>query len=207
MRRDYPELFNVTPNIKDSYASNLADYTELLVKMRITPVLIDGTLLGWYRECGFITHTSDLDTAVLIEEYSEKLVETLKKNSHFKLIRILGIPDRLEFKIISLGRAIDLHIIYHNGTDGFDYTNGLDMGTRGKYIWRYPRLTKVCTGDLKGHLMFVPCNVEEMLTACYGNRWDVPHLTWNYQWWSSGANVEYGGEYSEEEMLRAVKYL
>uniref|UniRef100_A0A914WIG7 LicD/FKTN/FKRP nucleotidyltransferase domain-containing protein n=1 Tax=Plectus sambesii TaxID=2011161 RepID=A0A914WIG7_9BILA len=133
MRRDYPKLYSVRPTIRDSYASNLADYTELLVKMRITPMLSGGTLLGWYRECGFIPHTKDVDTAVLIEEYTDKLVETLRYNRRFWLTRITGKPDRLKFTIASNGQMIDLFIVYHNGTDGLDYTCGLDIGSRTKH--------------------------------------------------------------------------
>ncbi len=34
---------------------------KLFNKLNVSFFLSHGTLLGWYRECGFILHTEDLD--------------------------------------------------------------------------------------------------------------------------------------------------
>jgi hypothetical protein len=45
---------------------------------------------GWYRECGIIPHTKDLDLAALIDDFSDNFLEKSKMNKRFKLDLILG---------------------------------------------------------------------------------------------------------------------
>ena len=44
----------------------------------MTTVLFGGTALGWYRECGFIPYTTDVDLATPIKELNTRLDEALK---------------------------------------------------------------------------------------------------------------------------------
>jgi hypothetical protein len=44
---------------------------KALKSLNITFFITHGTLLGWYRECGIIKHTGDIDIGVPIEEMME----------------------------------------------------------------------------------------------------------------------------------------
>jgi hypothetical protein len=53
--------------------------------------------------------------------------------------------------------------------------------------------------------MFVPCNVEEVLSADYGPRWDVPHMTKDFVWHSSHHNIEPHGRWTLSELRSVYK--
>ncbi|VDO78645.1 unnamed protein product, partial [Haemonchus placei] len=46
---------------------------------------------GWYRECNIIPHTTDVDFAAPIEEYTPKLLNELFYGGEFFLSRTLGL--------------------------------------------------------------------------------------------------------------------
>ncbi|CAP30106.2 Protein CBG10800 [Caenorhabditis briggsae] len=54
--------------------------------------LTDGTLLGWYRECTIIPHTTDLDVSVFKDNYNPIYKKKVLNNEskYFKLWRSLG---------------------------------------------------------------------------------------------------------------------
>ncbi len=49
--------------------------------------LAGGTLLGWYRDCGIIPHTQDVDMAVWAHEYDNRIKRHFLGN---KLVRLWG---------------------------------------------------------------------------------------------------------------------
>jgi phosphorylcholine metabolism protein LicD len=49
--------------------------------------LAGGTLLGWYRDCGIIPHTQDVDMAVWANEYDNRIKRHFLGN---KLVRLWG---------------------------------------------------------------------------------------------------------------------
>ncbi|KFD59351.1 hypothetical protein M514_05686, partial [Trichuris suis] len=90
IREKYPSSYNSTPILNDSVIDDLAYFRDLLLDLNITPYLFGGTLLGWYRECGIIPHTSDLDVATSISLYKPSLVHVLSKDERLKLYWVLG---------------------------------------------------------------------------------------------------------------------
>ncbi|CAJ0569440.1 unnamed protein product, partial [Mesorhabditis spiculigera] len=58
-------------------------------------MLLAGTLLGWRRECGFITHTPDMDVGYFEPEYPYRMVDNIidTGNETFGISRILGRAD------------------------------------------------------------------------------------------------------------------
>ncbi|GMR34222.1 hypothetical protein PMAYCL1PPCAC_04418, partial [Pristionchus mayeri] len=152
-------------SLPKNFETNLAEVRDALINMGTLPYLTDGTLLGWYRECSIIPHTSDADFAVSRLEYRE--------NKSFKKIREPLIYSWNSAKVLEWdslevtlrpekGGSIDIFISYDQVDDEHLYTHGVSGdGTRVK--WIVPRPTGFCSGILRGRLFYVPCNVEETL--------------------------------------------
>ena len=58
-------------NNAHNFAQHAIDATHRIIKAfrlaQVPIVIASGTLLGWYRECGIIAHTNDLDFAVVAD--------------------------------------------------------------------------------------------------------------------------------------------
>ncbi|VDM09464.1 unnamed protein product [Wuchereria bancrofti] len=183
--------------IPDGYVNNMAEFRDFLESYASTPFLFGGTLLGWYRECSFIKDTTDVDMAMKITSLDLKMLKNMEKSSDFKLFWILGkVSDSLELSVYSGSIKIDLFFLYE-GKDSA-WVGGMIVSKRKKFRWIYPPISQICTGDLLGRLFHVPCNVEKILKADYGN-WRVPHPTANFTWYQSHKNVKEVGYWSESE--------
>uniref|UniRef100_A0A915PU34 Fukutin n=1 Tax=Setaria digitata TaxID=48799 RepID=A0A915PU34_9BILA len=186
-----------SPVIPDSYVDNMAIFRDFLEYYRATPFLFSGTLLGWYRECSFIKDTTDVDMAMRITSLDPVMLKHMEKSSEFKLHWILGkVNDSLEVSIYSGNIKIDLFFLYENKDSA--WVGGMMVTERKKLRWFYPPIMQICTGDLLGRLFHVPCNVEEILEAEYGN-WRVPHPTANFIWYKSHKNIHEAGYWSKND--------
>ncbi|KAK0418612.1 hypothetical protein QR680_013669 [Steinernema hermaphroditum] len=178
---------------------------DLMAGLRITPMLFAGSLLGWYRECSIITHTTDFDFAMSSSEYNANLLEKLKSFPKFELYWIMGTPsDRFEISVYADGIKIDLFALYSSPSSRHSFLGGFDLDNNEKFIFAYPEVKEVCTGDLLGRLMFVPCNVLELLKADYGD-WttDVQSSVF---WWNASPKSFYNKtKITSEEAKKAVK--
>jgi len=52
--------------------------------------LAGGSLLGWYRDCGIIPHTTDFDYAIWAHEYDDRIKNTFLGNEFVSLVLIHG---------------------------------------------------------------------------------------------------------------------
>ncbi|VBB28171.1 unnamed protein product [Acanthocheilonema viteae] len=183
--------------IPDSYVNNMAKFRDFLESYTATPFLFGGTLLGWYRECSFIKDTTDIDMAMKITSLDLRMLKSIEKSNDFKLFWILGkVNDSLEVSVYSANIKIDLFFLYE--TENFTWVGGMLVSEKKKLRWIYPLISQICTGDLLGRLFHVPCNVEEILKADYGN-WRVPHPTANFIWYKSHKNIHEAGYWSASE--------
>ncbi|CAB3403883.1 unnamed protein product [Caenorhabditis bovis] len=116
---------NITMNRKEKGKSideskrwirNLAKVRDTLLEYDIIPFLSSGSLLGWYRECGLIPHTTDMDLAIFRDDYNPEFLQDLLD---FKLdiwaTRLIGkLNDSMEFTVRGpyLNVGIDIFIMY-----------------------------------------------------------------------------------------------
>ncbi|CDW57134.1 LicD domain containing protein [Trichuris trichiura] len=206
IREKYPSSYNNTPILNDSVIDDLAYFRDLLLDLNITPYLFGGTLLGWYRECSIIPHTSDLDMAASISLYKPGLIHALLKETRLVLYWVLGkvLPsDSLELSVLTKSGKIDLFFVYNNGNSS--WVGGMIPPSRRKLRCSYPKISRLCRAELLGELFSVPCNVVEVLNADYGTNWSRTIEDKTFIWYKSHRNVQHLEKYSDTEWKRVFQ--
>ncbi|TKR95184.1 hypothetical protein L596_009386 [Steinernema carpocapsae] len=174
--------------IKDDHIKNLKVFTDMLLDSNQIPTLAFGT--RWYRNCGVIPYTTDIDVSVHISQYNETFKESIRENKDYRLLRFIGRKEHgLEFtaKIPGSPRNSRVDVFYlfpHNGT--FDWASG--TYPKGKDGWARIRTLvpkyynqPLCTGDVFGHLFFVPCNFLDVIEKGYGKTdWQKPQESYSH---------------------------
>ena len=102
--------------------------TTKLEKLSKRYWLAGGTLLGWYRDCGVIPHTYDMDIAVPSEDYKDKIQKFFIGNPNVHIHRVLGsVEDGLELGLVDYWNNFqyDIFLTYPlNATHMYHGTQG-----------------------------------------------------------------------------------
>ena len=69
--------------------------TESLEQLGKHYWLAGGTLLGWYRDCGIIPHTQDVDLALYAQEYDRRIKSYFLGNKKVRVWGTLGFVSRI----------------------------------------------------------------------------------------------------------------
>jgi hypothetical protein len=74
-------------------------------------------------------------------------------------------PNFLKFSLFQI--PVDLFIQYQDTKDAQkrDYIPGIDFEHRQELRWYMPHVSEICAGALLQSLVYVPCNVEAVLTV------------------------------------------
>ncbi len=161
----------------------LSEASKILAGLKIDSWLTDGTLLGYYREGGFISHDCDVDIGINISSWSESIIPTMRDNG-YELTGSRGELDNgLEYSFFKDGISIDFFFFYEEGSNLWHsaWLKKLQL----KY--KYPKfsLKKVVFLD---HDFLAPEKEEQYLVIKYGQGWRVPDKKWH--WAFSPKNVE-----------------
>ncbi|XP_023223605.1 fukutin-like isoform X1 [Centruroides sculpturatus] len=137
-----------------------------------------GTLLGWYRQCGVIPYTSDVDFAIWIRDFDTDLDKYMKKQKFMKLKYVFGVPEESYQYAFYLSKLrIDLFFTYKGP---YNYWYGGHMPSSKKYFhYIYPKFV-LCSAELLKQKILIPCTTEEIIIAEYGYSWMKPIKRWNY---------------------------
>ena len=75
--------------------------------------LAGGTLLGWYRDCGIIPHTQDVDVAIWAHEYDDRIKKHFLGNKIVRVWGTLGLKnDSYEFRLYNDQFTFDMFLVY-----------------------------------------------------------------------------------------------
>ena len=150
-----------------------------------------GSLLGAYREKGFIPFDFDLDTGLLAEERSGELISSMRRHG-FSLLRQYYIKatgriceDKFDYK----GVHIDVHYFYRN--EAGDLYCDLCLPHESK-PWReanktdgFPSIVRTVPDshfskqDFLGAMVYEPDKTKEWLSALYGGNFMTPDPKWS----------------------------
>ncbi|KAI1705783.1 fukutin [Ditylenchus destructor] len=169
-----------------SLVEDMAKFRDIIWDYQITAFLFFGTLLGWRRECSIIRHTTDVDFAAFSEEYTPKLLEDMTQGNlgdTFRPYFLASSPTNVAIEIkmsVPRGTSMDLFMVFSNRTTNLSDVYG--VRSQNPVRFRFPLVSadNLCAGDLLNRLMYVPCNVDKLLEASYGEDWDVdkPNHIW-----------------------------
>lgn len=138
-----------------------------------------GTLLGFIRDKGFISHDFDIDFAMMPQngKVKEFYIELEKQGFYFE--RYILFDGRLrEFSVRYHEISIDFFARYYKDASKDEF---LVYGDKrddfwSKYIQKAPR--ELLPYQVHGVQTHIPDNYEEMLSGCYGN-WRVVVKNWD----------------------------
>lgn len=163
--------------------------------------LAGGTLLGWYRDCGIIPHTQDVDFAIWAHEYETSIKKAFLGN---KVVRVWGtlglVNDSFEFRMFNDLFTFDMFLVYkHNQSDQWC---GYQVN-RAKFRRYLPNFDKLCSAELLNNRFMVPCDPVMYLNREYGDekKWYFPQEK-NYTW----SNVIYDSRWKDHEWPNVIRY-
>jgi hypothetical protein len=140
---------------------------KALMKEFVMPFWIgSGTLLGWYRQCGVIPYISDTDFVTWALYASNEMTDKFAKNKmNLTLFYVYGVPDnalQYAFYTKKSDSRVDLFFAYYENNH---YTYSAHFPSK-KYYFRYiyPHY-RLCSAELLGYKVLVPCNPEEVVSA------------------------------------------
>lgn len=164
----------VSSKNKEVFSSGLAAEAlrDLLLSMRDIPglriFLVSGTLLGWARNGGYLSHDYDIDLGYFVEEVDVlKIKSNLSRSNNFFDLALKG--NLFKFKHIN-GVVIDL---FGHIREGGLYWHGSNL-----HRW-YNSVFELVEADLCGASIFVPADHAKYLEENYGN-WEERVVYWNF---------------------------
>ncbi|AWP14800.1 putative fukutin isoform 8 [Scophthalmus maximus] len=162
--------------------------------------LSSGTCLGWFRQCGIISYSRDVDVGIFIRDFRWDIVAAFR-NAGLSLKHKFGkVEDSLELSFVSDDVKLDIFFFYEDGDIVWNGGTQAKSGKKFKYV--FPRFS-LCWAELLELKVRVPCETLDYVTANYGASWSVPVKSWD--WKSSPSNVQENGAWPPAEWAGLIQ--
>jgi len=146
--------------------SDLKVIKRVLDRLKIPFFLNFGTLLGVYRDGGFIPDDRDIDIGILGYERKQEICDALKKEGFTHRIINKSIDNLYMIKLV----PVDIHMFKDPGKKYDYYMEGASLYRLPK---RFAEFKKI---KFLGRNFLIPKKTEEYLEHYYGN-WRIPSNT------------------------------
>lgn len=174
--RDYDSGNNAAANMtaaaRKTRATKVANASRtilamknLMQRLRMEFWISCGTLLGWYRQCSVIPHTTDVDTGTwsryahrqLTWDVQQALDKMLLQTPMKLLYRFGEWTATLEYTF-DAGMHADLFFAYANATDPEHVYVPYHIVSRDMYSYVVYSRFQLCSTRLLGHKVLIPCD-------------------------------------------------
>lgn len=181
--------FNITINQNkvDNSEQAIIGMKKLMWQLRMEFWAVCGTLLGkfvylelsmrddffhvtgWYRQCHITSYTSDTDFATWSKYiYGWSLIDRMRKAAPMNKLHFynrFGEPTKsLEVSFLAKpsNEKADLFFMYYNDTH---FLMPYHVPSRKKYVYAIYPIYRLCSADLIGYKLLVPCDPEKIILA------------------------------------------
>ncbi|CAL1293505.1 unnamed protein product [Larinioides sclopetarius] len=174
----------------------------LLDRLKVPFWLSSGTCLGFFRECGFISYSKDVDIGIWIKDYKPEIISAFSTHD-IPLTHSFGkVEDSFELSFRDNDLKLDIFFFYDEET--YVWNGGTQARTGKKFKYVFPKF-QLCWTEFLEMKVRVPCQTEEYIKANYGPKWFEPVKVWD--WKSSPPNVLENGQWPFEEWPEVIQLL
>nr|XP_046231601.1 fukutin [Scatophagus argus] len=171
-----------------------------LARLNIPFWISSGTCLGWFRQCGLISYSRDVDVGIFITDFRSEMVEVLRDAGLSLKHKFGKVEDSLELSFLSDDVKLDVFFFYEDGDVVWNGGTQAKSGRKFKYVFPHFSLCWVELLELK---VRVPCETLDYVMANYGATWSVPVKNWD--WKSSPSNVQENGVWPPSEWAELIQ--
>lgn len=169
---------------RDDAICALRDFADFMPISSFPWYVVSGTLLGLYRDQGFMAHDYDIDLGINYEQIDFRaLIALLKKQKAFAVNKV-----DYHIEVVDTGKGLVLNrlpalikLVHHNGINVDVFIHHLDGDQRwhGSSIHRWNNTEFALVPDiLEGVEVLRPEDAERYLTENYGD-WRTPVTDFN----------------------------
>ena len=187
-RHDLAAKYDVKYALKDVALTQLQETIKVMRQITYKvqmPIWLDGgSLIGWARHCGAIPYELDADFAswghLHGKDYdlAEQIVKAVQPPWYF--IETFGLPwsgYELRLYHTQLDWQVDFFFTTQDEEDSTQSYLGYHTFPGVYFIKLYYNssvFSTVCSGEILGHKIMIPCHYDELLTEEYGHEWVTP---------------------------------
>ncbi|XP_054706705.1 ribitol-5-phosphate transferase FKTN-like [Uloborus diversus] len=180
----------------------LAKAKALLDHLKVPFWLSSGTCLGFFRECGVISYSKDVDIGIWIKDYKPEIISIFSTHD-IPLTHSFGkVEDSFELSFREKDIKLDIFFFYEEAQ--YVWNGGTQARTGKKFKYIFPKF-ELCWTEFLELKVRIPCDTETYIKANYGPNWFEPVKTWD--WKSSPPNVIENGQWPIEEWPEVIQLL
>ncbi|KAF6718769.1 Fukutin [Oryzias melastigma] len=174
--------------------------TQTLGSLRVPFWISSGTCLGWFRQCGIISYSQDVDIGIFISDFRPDIVGAFRDAGLSLKHKFGKVEDSLELSFLSNDVKLDIFFFYEDGDVLWNGGTQAKSGRKFKYV--FPRFS-LCWAELLELKVRVPCETRDYVGANYGSTWSIPLKNWD--WKTSPSNVQENGEWPRSEWAELIQ--
>lgn len=165
--------YNVIPLKNTDPLPVLVEGLELIDKHKLNAVIGGGTLLGFYRDNGFIPHDTDVDVDLFVDipDYQDKIIQMIRdfEANGFLLIRTQTYKNDKPMQIAFIKNNVifDIYLYY---PICHDYLN---LNEHGLLFYPFNFSIEHKTFSIFNRDFIIPKDIESYLSMRYGS-WKIP---------------------------------